>query len=215
MSEVKISLFPIPGSVSLPFDKISLHVFEPRYRKMILDSIESKRRVGIAHTQKMIGESKVKPNRSKEEILNSNHESYLAQKVFSAGFAEIIETLPDGRMLVEITTDNRYEISEVKQAIPYQIVICRTFQDKPEPPVQQLRAELEQILQNIGAETSEDLKKYLQSKTWLQLSDFEYSFKIYSLVPFDPNSMQKVLELKSIAARISFLIDILTRGTLQ
>ncbi len=180
---------------------------------MILDSIESKRRIGVAHTQKMIGEPKA--NKSKEEILNSNQESYLAQTVFSAGFAEIIETLPDGRMLVEITTDNRYEISEEKQALPYQIVVCRTFQDDPEPPVQQLRAELDQVLIDIAKETSEDFKKYLQSAEWLKLSDFEYSFKIYSLVPFEPNSLQKVLELKSVAARISFLKDILTRGTLQ
>lgn len=115
MSEVEISLFPIPGSVALPLSKIPLHVFEPRYRKMILDSIESKRRIGIAHTQKMIGESKAKANRTKEEILNSNQESYLAQTVFSAGFAELIETFPDGRMLVEITTDNRYEIREERQ----------------------------------------------------------------------------------------------------
>ena len=215
MNEVEISLCPIPGSVSLPFSKVPLHVFEPRYRKMILDSIESKRRVGVAHTQKMIGESKSRANQSKEEILSSNHESYLAQTVFSAGFAEIIETLPDGRMLVEITTDNRYEISAEKQAVPYQIVICRTFQDDPEPPAQLLRAELDQILQKIALETSEDLSKYLQSTGWLQLNDFEYSFKIYSLVPFDPGSMQKVLELKSVSARISFLIDILTRGPLQ
>lgn len=215
MNEVEISLFPIPGSVSLPFTKIPLHVFEPRYRKMILDSIESKRRIGIAHTQKMIGEIKFKANQTNEEILNSNQASYLAQTIFSAGFAKIIETLPDGRMLVEITTDNRYEISEEKQAVPYQIVVCRTFQDDPEPPAQQSREELDQILQRISAETSEDLKKYLQSPAWLSLTDFEYSFKIYSLVPLEPNSLQKVLELKSIAARISFLKDILTRGTLQ
>ncbi len=215
MNEVEISLFPIPGSVSLPFSKIPLHIFEPRYRKMILDSIESNRRVGIAHTQKMIGEPKFKANRTKEKILNSNQESYLAQTIFSAGFAQVIETLPDGRMLVEITTDNRYEISEEKQTIPYQIVMCRTFQDDPEPSAQQLRTELDQVLLDIATETSEDLKKYLQSTEWLKLSDFEYSFKIYSLVPFEPESLQKVLELKSVTARISFLKDILTRGTLQ
>ena len=215
MNEIEVSLFPIPGSVSLPFTKIPLHIFEPRYRKMIIDSIESKRRIGVAHTQKMIGEPKSNANRTKEEILNSNQESYLAQTVFSAGFAEIIQTLPDGRMLVEITTDNRYEISEEKQAVPYQIVVCRTFQDDPEPPVKQLRAELDQVLLDIATETSADLKKYLESTDWLNLSDFEYSFKIYSLVPFESNSLQKVLELKSIAARIGFLKDILTRGLLQ
>lgn len=215
MNDIEISLFPIPGSVTLPFSKIPLHVFEPRYRKMILDSIEANRRIGIAHTQKMIGEPKSNANRSKEEILNCNHESYLAQKIFSAGFAKIIETLPDGRMLVEITTDNRYEISEEKQAVPYQIVVCRPFQDDPEPPALQLRAELDQILQDIADETSADLKKFLQSTAWLSLSDFEYSFKIYSLVPFEPNSLQKVLELKYTSARISFLKDILTRGPLQ
>ena len=63
--------------------------------------------------------------------------------------------------------------------------------------------------------SKEDFKKYLQSPQWLNLTDFEYSFKIYSLVPLDPDSMQNVLELKSISARIGFLIDILTRETLQ
>lgn len=87
--------------------------------------------------------------------------------------------------------------------------------DAPEPLSQKLRAELNQILQNIAHETSEDLNQYLQSPEWLALSDFEYSFKIYSLVLLEPNSLQKVLELKSINARVSFLKDLLSRGPLQ
>lgn len=54
---------------------------------------------------------------------------------------------------------------------PWQCVLCRTFHDDPEPPVQQLRAVLDQGQLDIAAQT--------------------------------------------IAARIGFLKDILTRGPLQ
>ncbi len=215
MDEIEISLFPIPGSVSLPFSTAALHVFEPRYRKMIKDSIEANRRIGVAHTQGVIAESKTPAGAPLEEVLNSNQKTYLAYPIFSAGHAEVKETLPDGRLLVEIKMDCRYQIKQELQQIPYKVVLCETFQDVDESDDNSLRSKLDQVLLDLADGKAEDLKTLLQSQEWTQLSFEEYSFKIYSLVSCDPDILQKVLEMKSSSARIHFLIDVLTRKVIH
>ncbi len=70
MSTVEVALFPIPGSVSLPFDKVPLHIFEPRYRQMIQDCVAAHRRIGVAHTQGVLSPSKLRPDATREENLN-------------------------------------------------------------------------------------------------------------------------------------------------
>jgi len=216
MSETEIALFPIPGSVSLPLSKVPLHVFEPRYRKMIQDSVADKRRIAVAHTQKILAEAKLSPNTEPAEMLNKNQNTYLAHPIFSAGFAKIIETLLDGRMLVEIEMDQRYQMLEELQSVPYKIVRCRTFLDDAEAPPVLLRKRLDQILIKLADDAKDnELKEHLKSNLWLNQTDFEYSFKIYRIVVLDPDLMQKVLELKRASERIGFLIDILTRNSIH
>ena len=211
MNKIEISLFPIPGSVSLPFSKTSLHVFEPRYRKMIKDSIEAHRRIGVAHTQRVIAEAKTPPGAPLEEVLNSNQKTYSAHPIFSAGYAEIKETLPDGRLMIEITMDSRYQILEEVQQIPYKVVLCEPFNDENEISDASLRSQLDQALLNITDKSAQELKTLLNSSEWEAQSFLEYSFKIYSLVGCDPDILQKVLEMKSSVARVQFLKDVLTR----
>lgn len=43
-----VPIFPLPGTVLLPRTMISLHVFEPRYRKMTEDALEGARVMAIA-----------------------------------------------------------------------------------------------------------------------------------------------------------------------
>lgn len=47
---LNISLFPISLSI-LPFEKISLHIFEDRYKKLILDCLEKNKNFGIVYTK--------------------------------------------------------------------------------------------------------------------------------------------------------------------
>ena len=48
----EVALFPIPDLVAFPGTVIPLHVFEPRYRKMVHDCVESGRKIGVCHTVK-------------------------------------------------------------------------------------------------------------------------------------------------------------------
>ncbi len=216
MKSVEISLFPIPGCVSLPYTKKAFHVFEPRYRQMISDSIQAGRRIGVAHTQKVISEPKQNSNLTTQEILKSNQKTYLPYPVFAAGFVEIIETLDDGRLLVEISMDQRFQIKEDKQLVPYRVVICEPFEDDLNDTFDEdLRSSLDQILLEIANGTSKDISLYLKSKDWLEQSYEEYSFKIYTLIEFEPDVLQRVIELKTATERIEFLKDSLTRGMLN
>ena len=42
-----VSLFPLPNVVLFPEVELPLHVFEPRYREMVADAMESDRRIGM------------------------------------------------------------------------------------------------------------------------------------------------------------------------
>ena len=42
-----IPLFPLPSTVFYPGTPLPLHIFEPRYRKMTFDALESKRKIGM------------------------------------------------------------------------------------------------------------------------------------------------------------------------
>ena len=46
MKKIKIPLFPL-NIVILPYEKVPLHIFEPRYKKMISESIENDTPFGI------------------------------------------------------------------------------------------------------------------------------------------------------------------------
>ena len=221
MNELEISLFPIPGSVALPQSIVPLHIFEPRYRKMIKDSIENKRRIGVAHTIRVISPAKMNEYTSLEEQLSTNQETYEAYPIFSAGLAEILETLPDGRLIVQIKMDSRYQIVEEIQQIPYKIVRATQYID--EDPVltnqtfshhtiEKMRRHLDQLFIDLAIDPTqkENIEKYVTSEEWTRLNLEDYSFAIYSLVLFPPDVLQKVLELKSSASRISFLTDALS-----
>lgn len=215
MSTVEVALFPIPGSVSLPFDKVPLHIFEPRYRQMIKDCVSSHRRIGVAHTQGVLSESKVSPSATQEEILKSNHATYEAHPVFSAGFATVLETLPDGRLIAEIAMDSRYEILSEVQNLPYKIVNCRLFKDNPEELDENLRSDLDKLMLLLAGKNSTSLETLLQQPEWIKQSLFEYSFRVYSLIAMEPDILQQILELRSSNDRIHFLKRILSPRTLD
>ncbi len=215
---IEISLFPIPGSVAMPYSNVPLHIFEPRYRKMISESIAAKRRIGVCHTKRQISQSKTNPNIDLKDYLKSNHESYEPYTIFSAGLAELLETTEDGRMVVQIPMDGRYELIEVLQEVPYTIVKCTKYNDvetKSEDVILALRKSLDIELIDLCQKNQPTLMPLLESPEWSDLSHEEYSFAIFSLVLLEPNMKQMVLELKSVNERIRFLQESLSQNYLQ
>ncbi len=210
---VEIALFPIPGCVCFPMSMQPLHVFEPRYRALVKDSVRLQRRIGICHTEKMVHAAK--SDQTIAEILNSNQATYLPQRIFSAGFAEIVEVSPDGRLGVKVEMDQRYELIEEIQTLPYRIVRGRVFLDQPNEQAD-LKGVRQQISESLLTAYSEgslaDSAPFRAAIVELQkLTDAEFSFKVFSLIRFEPETFQTILQMPSASSRLEYLLSALRR----
>ncbi len=51
---MRLSIFPLPGAVLFPGLQLPLHIFEPRYRALIGDSIARDRRIAMIQPQRAL-----------------------------------------------------------------------------------------------------------------------------------------------------------------
>ncbi len=126
---IEIALFPIPNSVNFPGVPIPLHVFEPRYRKMVRYCIDNDVMMGVCHTEKMIHANT--REQSREEALSSNQSTYKPCQIFSAGKVELLDELEDGRMAIAVDCEVRLKLKQERQTLPFSIWQCELYEDEP------------------------------------------------------------------------------------
>ncbi|HEV3486277.1 MAG TPA: LON peptidase substrate-binding domain-containing protein [Vicinamibacterales bacterium] len=100
-----LPLFPLPNIVFFPHTRLPLHVFEPRYRQMVQDVLESDQRFGIV-------------------LLRPGWEAeyFGAPPVFDCGTLGTIEQavpLEDGRYNIVVRGDVRFRILDEVSRVPY------------------------------------------------------------------------------------------------
>ncbi|HEX7150426.1 MAG TPA: LON peptidase substrate-binding domain-containing protein [Thermoanaerobaculia bacterium] len=103
--EFLLPLFPLPNIVFFPHTRLPLHVFEPRYRQLIKDALDSDQRFGIV-------------------LLRPGWEAdyYGAPPVFEfATMATIEQAVPldDGRFNILVRGDMRVRIVDEVSRVPY------------------------------------------------------------------------------------------------
>lgn len=115
-----VRLFPLPNVVLLPETTLPLHVFEPRYRRMLADALESDR---------LIGMQLLKPGDPGDGARPA---------VYPVGCAgEIVDrdTLEDGRSNILLRGAFRYRIdSEPLTDTPYRVAEVTPIGIAPLPP---------------------------------------------------------------------------------
>lgn len=208
---VEVALFPIPGMVAFPGTVVPLHVFEPRYRRLVHECTEAKRWVAVSNTRKAIHQPTAKEGLT--EQLNSNQTTYQSYEVFSAGPVSIIETLPDGRLIAEIDMQERLQLINEQQALPYRIVACQRLTDEDPADAYDasvaLRDQVNARLTEILGSENEEAKAILAGPEWAGLAPAEYSFKIFQFLRLDPPIMQTILEQPSVYERLRLLAQAL------
>ncbi len=188
-----IPLFPL-HVVLFPDMPLPLHIFEPRYREMILRCREDKSPFGITLIQSGadIGAEAV------------------PRTVGTLARIAQYEELPDGRMNILVLGESRFEITRTFHDKPYLSAAVRLVQEKP------IDAEAVQL----GLDTVSALfRAYLQALfamsgrtlSTLQLpQDAEYlSYAVASVLQVPTQEKQALLEMTETERRLQREIEIL------
>ncbi|MBL6688559.1 MAG: LON peptidase substrate-binding domain-containing protein [Pseudomonadales bacterium] len=207
----EVALFPIPELVAFPGHEIPLHVFEPRYRRMVADCVRVDRPIGVCHTKKQIRPAPQLT--TTQEALQVNQATYQPYEVFSAGPCRILETLEDGRLHAAIEMSARYRVVSEVQTLPYKIVQAEALPDEDtDSEYPELQAEInERLLGLIGSEY-QPLRDKLMATEWINQSSERFSFKIFQFLRFDADIMQQLLECCSIESRLQMIEGLLEGG---
>ena len=208
---IEVALFPIPNSVNFPGVPCPLHVFEPRYRKMVRHCLEHQLLMGVCHTEKVLHASD--NQQSLETALHTNQATYKPCDIFSAGPVTLVEELEDGRMVIEVDTNIRLRLHSEVQTLPFNIWICEEWPDQPLTEQSKLILEQSQqkILQRLVVMThgNAEFQEVLKGDYWQQKAADEFSFCVMGMLGMDADLQQELLEMTSPTARLEQILTIL------
>jgi Lon protease-like protein len=196
-----IAVYPLPRIVAYPGHVLQLHVFEPRYRAMVKECVETGLPLGIA-----LGKAGAKKRKSSlhkvEDFLSSNQENYTSSQVFGAGPVKILKTFPDGRYLIEVRIEHRFEKIETLQHIPFSKVSARKLPEHNESLLEgesaKVAAELIASLEDTIGTEAHFLQEVLAGEGNSGIPPQTLSELLYAIlrwVVLDPEENQCLLEM--------------------
>jgi Lon protease-like protein len=112
-----IPLFPLPDVVLFPQVSLPLHIFEPRYRKMVADALAGERVIGM--------------NLLRAGWESDYHGRPPLYEIGCAGRIEQHESLPDGRSNLVLRGLTRFRVVEEHAGEPYRMATVAPLADEP------------------------------------------------------------------------------------
>jgi len=133
---VLLPLFPLPNVVHFPGTRLPLHIFEPRYRRMVAELLElpaEERRVGmilVARDEETRGIEMLEPG--------------------TAGRLVEHEALPDGRSNIVLQGEFRFAIDHEVEGRPYRRAVVRPLADGTPLEHEEEAAELQRRILDLA-----------------------------------------------------------------
>jgi Lon protease-like protein len=187
----ELPLFPLPV-VLFPGVPLPLHIFEPRYRQMLLDIRLAKNLFGLAYFD---------PTVSENEVPAAGHIGCVAEVTET-------QTLPDGRSNILTLGVIRYRIeSYVERGDPYLVAQVSYFEDDDEDhdflagPSREVAETFTRIAQAVRTINDERATLPDISNTEPQ----RLSFLVAAAIEIDADVKQELLELRSTSERLERL----------
>ena len=172
-----LALFPL-DVVLFPDAPLPLHIFEPRYKEMVRDLLESHEPFGVVRSR----------------------ENGIEQVGCTAEIVAIAKQYDDGRMDIVTEGRRRFEIMQVEMGKAYLRAEVLYIVDEPERPSKQDIAHLvemhREMLELMGANA--DLP---------EADDQQLTLTIAAAMPFDLDMKQKLLASRSEPERMTLLIE--------
>ncbi|HEV7767266.1 MAG TPA: LON peptidase substrate-binding domain-containing protein [Thermoanaerobaculia bacterium] len=183
--EFLLPLFPLPNIVFFPHTRLPLHVFEPRYRQMVQDALESEERFGIV-------------------LLRPGWEAdyFGAPPVYGCGTVGTIEQavpLEDGRYNIVVRGDVRFRILDEVSRVPYRTARVIVEHDAG-AHIEEMYAQREWL-----ADISRQYLQYLPDQTSVpEIETVSLDALTNALIMslnLDMEEKQRLLELRDVIAR--------------
>jgi len=127
-----IPLFPLSTVVFFPNTLLPLHIFEPRYKRMVID---------VINTEKIIGMALLKPGW--EDNYYENPEVF---NVVGMGRIVSSETFEDGRINIVLYGLKRVKIVEIIENLPYRLARVDIVNDLHGSDEESLRARIDELI---------------------------------------------------------------------
>ena len=186
----RLPIFPLKV-VLFPGTPLPLHIFEPRYKRMLADCLAADRRFGITP-------------------LSDEHGAPEPGTVGCVAEVRVNQELPDGRSNIVVLGGSRFVLSRLlEESLPYPVALVQTFDDDPATDP---AAEDTSTLRRLFLEYFAGLR---------QLNDTEpeeptlaeearvLSFQVAGSLECDPGVKQRLLAERSTKRRVQALIQLL------
>jgi ATP-dependent Lon protease len=194
----ELPLFPLPV-VLFPGVPLPLHIFEPRYRKMLDDIRVGNNFFGLSYFDSSASDSESPP---------TGHVGCVAEVTET-------QTLPDGRSNILTIGLIRYRVEEyVQRGDPYLVAKVGFFEDEEES-----KEQLNQSSQDV-AQTFTRIARAVriindERATLPDISDTEpqrLSFLVAAAMEIEAELKQELLEVRFTSQRLQRLSDMLARA---
>ena len=173
--------------VLFPGASAPLHIFEPRYRRMLADCVQRDHRFGLICLPAGMAERDLATGR-----------------VGTVARIDDAETLPDGRSNISVTGEERFAFERfVESDAPYHVAATTQYDDYPEPAgeLSEAASHLQEQFERV-ARAARVLADDAAPPPVLPDDPGAVSFAIATMVDLTTDQRQKLLESRSPLGRI-------------
>jgi Lon protease-like protein len=195
-----LPLFPLPNVVLFPNVFLPLHIFEPRFREMVSDALESDRLIGMV-------------------LLRPGWEGDYEGRppVYPIGCSGLIthaERLADGRFNIVLRGVERFRILKEDHSRSYRRAVVQPLGESGLSPddldsIRSQRAKLEAMLSPAVGNSPSD------ERTTAAMSDEDLVNALAQYLALEPLEKQALLELEGLRSRAESLVELLEMKMLQ
>jgi Lon protease-like protein len=187
-----IPVFPLPNVVLFPNVFLPLHIFEPRYRRMVDDALNGDRIIGMV-------------------LLRAGWERDYDGRpaVYAVGCAGVIthaERLADGRFNIVLRGMEKFRITDEDASRPYRLA---QVEPVPEPPAESVREEMRAERRRLEALLVPQADAQPDPKVPTSMPDEDLVNALAQYLELEPVEKQALLERDGVLQRCRSLIELL------
>jgi hypothetical protein len=189
-----IPIFPLENVVLFPGLKVPLHIFEPRYRQMTQDALDSNRRIGMA----VVRPDQIDAIQDQPDLFD----------VGCVGQIEESNELPGGRFHIVLDGVARFRIESEEPPNAerlYRVAKIQQLTDElreqDKPRVIELRAEVRQLMRQLLAIVAPKRVELFEQQPIQQFDDETFVNTLSQSIDFLAPEKQALLEANGVHER--------------